>query len=299
MEDKIFVSIASYRDDDCINTINDLFSKAKHPENLVIGLCLQHDGSQILKFDENIRKQIKIIDLHFTHSYGVCWVRSLIQSLYNNEKYYFQIDSHMRFVKDWDIKLIEILNNVSINNKKSILSTYPLSFTPPDDFQEDGLVIIKPNKFDESGLLTLNSGIHVFDENNKNPFVVYFISAGFLFSFGEIINDMPYDPNLYFIGEEITFALRCFTKGWDIYNPACVIAYHNYNQNTNRTRHWEDYKEWYKINENSIKRFNKLFDKNRDLINDSLGKYDIGTKRTVDEFEKLINVDFTNKKINL
>ncbi|CAE8664901.1 unnamed protein product, partial [Polarella glacialis] len=39
--ESIFVSIASYRDNQCQYTIQDLFSKAKHPERVVVGVCFQ------------------------------------------------------------------------------------------------------------------------------------------------------------------------------------------------------------------------------------------------------------------
>ena len=42
--EKIFVSIASYRDSECPHTINDLFKKAEHPSRVVVGLCCQCDG---------------------------------------------------------------------------------------------------------------------------------------------------------------------------------------------------------------------------------------------------------------
>jgi hypothetical protein len=294
MNKKIFVSIASYRDSDCINTINNLFSTAKYPNNLVVGICFQHTENEFLIL-ENYKSQVKIIDIPYQHSKGVCWARSLIQSLYDDEDFFLQLDSHMRFVKDWDEKLINIIDK--INKKNVILSTYPLPFTPPDKYNEDGIVIIKPSKFDEYGLLNLNSGIFSMDYNNGEPFLVYLLSAGFLFSYGSIVKEIPYDPNLYFIGEEITFALRCWTKGWDIYNPGCVLSYHNYNTYTGRARHWEDKKDWYGQNKISIERINKLFDKNRNLNEHSLGIYDIGTIRSVEEFENIIGIDYNNKII--
>ena len=39
---KIFIQIASYRDPQLIPTIKDCLSNAKHPENLVFGICRQY-----------------------------------------------------------------------------------------------------------------------------------------------------------------------------------------------------------------------------------------------------------------
>ena len=41
MNKKIFVSIASYKDFDVINTIIDCFDKANNPNDVFVGLCLQ------------------------------------------------------------------------------------------------------------------------------------------------------------------------------------------------------------------------------------------------------------------
>ena len=38
----IFVQIAAYRDPELLNTLRDCFSKAKHPESIIIGIAWQH-----------------------------------------------------------------------------------------------------------------------------------------------------------------------------------------------------------------------------------------------------------------
>jgi hypothetical protein len=40
---RIFVSIPSYRDPECQRTLEDLFSKAAHPNRIFVGVCLQVD----------------------------------------------------------------------------------------------------------------------------------------------------------------------------------------------------------------------------------------------------------------
>lgn len=51
-----------------------------------------------------------------------------MQALYDqSEEYYLQIDSHMRLVKNWDLLLIEYLNQCP-NPDKSILTVYPRSY---------------------------------------------------------------------------------------------------------------------------------------------------------------------------
>src|SRR3989338_5532216 len=41
----IFVSIASYRDNRCQNTITELYKKAKHPERIYVGIVQQNNAA--------------------------------------------------------------------------------------------------------------------------------------------------------------------------------------------------------------------------------------------------------------
>ena len=54
-------------------------------------------------------QRVKILDI-ITMKHMELAARNLIQQEYNNEKYTLQLDSHHRFVKNWDTKLITMLN---------------------------------------------------------------------------------------------------------------------------------------------------------------------------------------------
>src|SRR5690348_6814047 len=41
----IFISIASYRDSECSDTIDSIFNNAKYPENIYLGICEQNNIS--------------------------------------------------------------------------------------------------------------------------------------------------------------------------------------------------------------------------------------------------------------
>ena len=136
---KIFVQIASYRDPELVKTIKDMIQNAKRPKNLVIGICRQYhpeDGFDSL--DEfNSDKRIKSIDVLYSESKGVCWARNQVQQLYNGEEYTLQIDSHMRFEKDWDDTLIKMIKQLQKKGfKKPLLTGYVSSFNPENDPQE-------------------------------------------------------------------------------------------------------------------------------------------------------------------
>ena len=46
--------------------------------------------------------RFKIIDIDYKDSQGVCWARNTIQQYYEDEEYTLQLDSHHRFVPNWD-----------------------------------------------------------------------------------------------------------------------------------------------------------------------------------------------------
>ena len=53
----------------------------------------------------------KLTYLTESQARGSVFARYLCQKMIEDEKYIFQIDSHMRFVKHWDTKLIEELES--------------------------------------------------------------------------------------------------------------------------------------------------------------------------------------------
>ena len=93
---KIFISIASYQDPLLKATINSAFNNADSPENLIFGVCDQ-SNFPINVEDFSFGSQIKLEVIDPKTSEGPCWARKRVQKFYNNEDYYFQIDSHMQF----------------------------------------------------------------------------------------------------------------------------------------------------------------------------------------------------------
>lgn len=291
----IFVSIASYRDPDCINTVRNLFEQAAYPHRLAVGICWQfvplEEPALLQLFD--YQEKLRQISIPVRSSLGPCWARSRIQNLWQGEDYYFQVDSHMRFVSGWDEKLIHLLNQCP--SSRPVLSTYPLAFYPPDSFARDALVEIRPGHFDEHGILHQHSALHPMSGHVLKPEPSFFISAGMLFTLGKVILEVPYDPCLYFAGEEIAMALRLWTHGWDIYNPNAVIAYHNYRQDVRRRRHWEDHSGWSRLNKISTARIRFLIGlemPSDHLALQDIDRYGLGPERTLDDYLLKADLDF-------
>lgn len=299
--EKIFIQIASYRDNQLKYTIKDCIENASNPENLVFCVAWQHseedewDNLDEYKEDE----RFKIIDIDYKKSEGVCWARNKIAREYGGEKYTLQLDSHHRFVKGWDNELkdmIKQLQNEGYN--KPLLTAYLPSFDPVKDPQErvqypwkmdfdrftpEGVIFFLPSKLEMSESLTC-------------PIRCRFYSAHFCFTLGEFCKEVPHDPNYYFHGEEISIAVRAFTNGYDLFTPHKLIAWHEYTRKY-RKKHWDDHKNWDEINKKSHIRLKKLL--NIDGIENDLdfGEYGLGSVRTLQDYEKYAGINFKSRGV--
>jgi len=296
---RIFVQIASYRDPECQWTVKDLFEKARFPENIFVGICWQyspeHDDDCFIEpspYPENTR----ILKFEAQESEGVCWARYQAQKLYQGEEYVLMIDSHMRFIDDWDVELIKELSLCA--SEKSFLSSYPPGYTPPNKLKENPRpTVLRAKQFNEYGDIRFDGEALPLDP--EVPLRGAFLAAGFIFAKGNLVTDVPYDPYLYFNQEEICFAARAFTHGWDAYSATKTFIYHWYNTSSDKRRlHWEDNKDWSKMQTRSKQRYNYLLchikPENPDNLVE-LENYNLGTVRSLAEFEEFSGLDFTLK----
>ena len=292
----IFVSIASYRDTECPATLADLFAKAAHPERVFAGVLWQvapEDGDEYVLVPSN-HANVRGLRVNWEDSRGACWARGKVQAeLFAGEDYYLQVDSHSRFDVDWDIKLIKMLQ--SCPSPKAVISAHPNKYTPPDDLIVMGFPYLRARHFDDNRMLAING--RYFDKNRplSAPIPNAFIGGGFVFGPGSMVVDVPYDPFLYFTGEEINMAVRLWTYGYDLYSPNDVIVYHDYTNERKRPRHWDDHKkEWVKLHEMARARLQHLLNiricKDPEIIKD-LDRYGLGVVRSLREYETFANLD--------
>lgn len=298
---RIFINIASYRDTECQWTVRDLFEKAAHPDRIIVGLCWQFvPGDDDDCFEAETRPdQLRRIDFHAKESRGVCWARNKVQGLWDGEEFTLQIDSHMRFVEGWDDILIKM--HTDCPSDKAVLTTYPIPYIPPNELSAPAIVTIMPKYFDKHGILMFRSEAKGIKQAPEKPKPTSYIAAGFLFGPGQIIADAPYDPYIYFQGEEITLACRLWTHGWDLFTPNKHVIYHDYTNRPNRIRHWKDDRDWGKLNQLSMKRvrhvLNMEISTDSDVIKD-IDKYGLGTVRPLSEYETFSGINFKDRKIN-
>ena len=108
----------------------------------------------------------------------------------------------------------------------------------------------------------------------------------------------PYDPHLYFHGEESTLSARLYTHGWDVYAPNDVLLYHDYTHDRGRPKHWQDNRDWTRLNVLSFARVRHLLAGQAPTDPAALAqidRYGLGTDRPLADFEVLAGVDFTSR----
>jgi len=313
MAESIFVSIASYRDDVCPNTLLSLYETANKPENVFVGICQQNKKDsedkdclnavidKIQKYKDNVR----IIRIEHDKAKGPTYARYLCSTLHKDEKYYLQIDSHSKFVKDWDIKCINMIKEIKEKkiSQKPVLSHYPKEISEYDNHGENDKMVLpricKPF-FNTRDMISF-MGSEVLDTKNEY-YETPFVAGGMMFCESYFLQELPYDPNLpyIFVGEEILHSIRYYTNGWDIFTPKENIVFHEYTR-SEKPKIWTD-NPYY----SDMDAFNKIRyiigldeddSKLKPEMKIDIDKYGLGKARTLQQYYELTGIDIKNRSV--
>ena len=291
MNKKIFINLSSYRDILLPYTIDLLFKRAKYPENIVIGLCWQFGDEEIDKINVP-SNQIRYIKIPALQSKGACWARSLSFELYDNEDFFWLIDSHICPVYNWDEKLIDQFYQTE--DPKALLSCAISFWNGLDTFEWSGdakfRAVTRATEFYGSLLLQM----YEVRENIEKPELNSFLTACNLFGPGSWIKDVPYDPGLFFLGEEISLAVRSFTNGYNHYATRENMAYHKHDRDFRRVFS-DDHINTPMLSDYSVKRIDSMLMETNEI---PLGIYGLGNVRTLSQYENYAGVKFKQKFVS-
>ena len=292
---RIFISIAAYRDPELGPTIEDCLAKAHFPDRLRFGVCWQHGDNESPPPCFKIG-HVQVIGVPWRESQGACWARAEIMKLWSGEDWYLQLDSHHRFARDWDVKLLRQAERSG--SAKPLITTY----APPYRPGQSGLVGGEPcrmefDRFSEDGIPGFRPGHFAGWRRRAGPARGRYVSAHFLFAPGSFVRDVPYDPDLYFTGEEITLAVRAFTHGYDLFEPSRVILLHEYTRE-GRRKHWDDHLKsngvrlaWHQRDAPSRAKVQRL------LCDPWVGRDGCGDLRSLRDYETYAGIDFGRRRI--
>jgi len=290
----IFVQIAAYRDPELEATCFDLIAKAKHPDRINIGIVWQgiEPNDDRLIYFEQFLPQITAERWDAVTSKGACGARAKAQQLYKGEDYALQIDSHMRFEEGWDETLISMLSEC--DSDKPLLTTYPPDYKPPNNLTKTRLPRVRPKKFSPQGILLFTSSSIPVGEAPDSPIKGIVCAAGFIFGKAEYMQEVPYDPNLYFFGEEISMTVRLWTNGWDFYHPNKLVIYHLWSRDGRQT-HSSDHKDWSVTDKTAKQRVRSMLGVDAEEVD--IQNYGLGTARSLEEYQKFSGIDFQKQTI--
>ena len=299
---KIFVQIAAYRDPQLIPTIENMLENAKRPKNIVIGVARQfhpEDGfDDLSKYKKD--KRFRVLDIPYTESKGVCWARNQVQQLYGGEEYTLQIDSHMRFEKNWDDEMIKMIKQLQKKgHKKPLLTGYVSSFDPDNDpagrVNEPWRMVF--DRFTPEGVVFFLPETIPGWREMKEPIPARFYSAHYCFTLGQFSTEVQHDPEFYFHGEEISITVRAYTHGYDLFHSHKVLIWHEYTRK-GRTKQWDDDKEWHLRNTACHIKNRQLLGVDGETFGGDYSEW-FGTERTVRDYEKYAGLIFESRGIQL
>lgn len=329
-DETIFVSVASYRDPDCPQTVFDCFEKAACPLRIRIGVCQQNserDLDVIRGYQKlyqkagtgNYESFIRVLRMEAGQARGPMYARSEIeQKLYAGEKYYLIIDSHTCFTPDWDIRLIEMLKQCP--SQKPILTMYPTDFqrhdtvnawkhnqhsepsTPPAYLLAPPAYLRLKQFNPVTGLVEIEGPL--MHTAPPQPLPSLFWAACFSFGDASVLKEVPYDPYCpyAFLGEEITMAARLYTHGWDFFHPTYMVVRHKWSRN--RPTFWENFLGQNKIHQQrqllehqSYRRLRSVLQLQAPQPEDlPLAQYGLGNTRSLQDYQQFCGVDFLLQK---
>lgn len=302
----ILVHLPSYRDPELIPTIKSALENAKYPERIHFGICRQYNPEDGFDNVDEYRNddRFHIMDVLYTEAKGLPWARAQInENLLTNQDYILQLDSHHRFAENWDETLIDMHKGLEKKGYKPILAAYLPLYTPFNDPEgradvpwQQQFVCFYPH-----GTIFIRPGLLHGHEMMTEPPMSRFLSGHFCFAKSQWARDVRHDPDIYFSGEEINLTVRSYTHGYDMFHPHKMVVWHStMREERSGILKWDDDSkqgvDWYNKQEYARKKIRVLLGSEEDPTIDLTG-YDLGTERTLRDYEKYAGVHFKRKSV--
>lgn len=302
----ILVHLPAYRDPELIPTINDALKNAKYPKRIHFGICRQFCEEDTFDNLDEFRSDSRfhIMDVPYKEAKGLPWARAQInETLLTNQDYVLQLDSHHRFAQDWDETLLDMHSGLEARGYKPILAAYLPLYTPFDD---PGGRTMEPWQqhfacFYPHGTIFIRPGLLTGWQDMTEPPMSRFLSGHFCFARSEWAREIRHDPDIYFSGEELNLTVRSYTHGYDMFHPHKLVIWHStMREERSGMLKWDDDSklgvDWWNKQELARKKIRVLLGTEEDPNIDLTG-YDLGTVRTLRDYEKYAGFNFKNKSV--
>ncbi len=236
INEKIFIAIPAFQEEDLLNTVKSIYENAEIPSNVYIGICNQRLDNNFEDFSEY--PNVRVANLTTPYPFGLGIGYLLSTWLLHEEYYVMRIDGHMRFKKNWDKTLKYYHNLISKQVCYGVvISSRPLFFEKDTNGNETYYVSNQNDPFATkreliANINSKNSSIVYKEEftegiwENKEYIETHFVSGAFQFSTIEYFKKIIPDPRIFMFGEEHTTPLRAWTNGYRIYCIEEPVVFH-------------------------------------------------------------------------
>ncbi|KAF0718056.1 Aste57867_1934 [Aphanomyces stellatus] len=256
----IFIGIASYRDGPrCGFTLFTIFTRAKHPHRIKIGLVDQTQDDDAICVDEycklveeagwtecKYKDQIRVDARDSKTSKGPTVARWQQQQLIRDEEFCLEIDAHSQFLPDWDVAIVDEWKRTE--NEMAVLTTYPLDYQfighglARSDYVASHLCYyLKRRKVTEIPII---AGM-LLVEGSEFPQMAPLWGGCLSFSKCHAERRAQNDKhmNWVFWGEEYLRSMQLWTRGYDLYSPSRHghVVFHNWSDDKGmKKRFWDN-----------------------------------------------------------
>ncbi|KAF7788621.1 hypothetical protein PRUB_a1633 [Pseudoalteromonas rubra] len=301
MNASIFVQIAAYRDPELLATIRSAVDNASDPQRLVFGVCWQYIPGldEYLLFPSELDADVRLVAVPVEQAQGVCWARHVAQNLYRDEDYVLSVDSHTRFVVNWDKRMIEELTRCP--SDKPVLTTYPAPFRAQTSLADTPIARLKVGPVMD-GSVRFEPFFDADTTLHTAPIASHLCACGFYFAQGQLNHDLPIDPIMYFNQEEFTHSLKLWTLGYDCFIPSQHLVLHQYGKEKpvfEQHVHWNDDAKWVALNTRAQIRLRALIEHTFDPAHDSfpVEHFPLGKARTTSQYLSLLALEYRDGEL--
>ena len=193
--------------------------------------CAEDPEQALCKY----RRQVDVVEMEAKLSVGPVFARHIGHRIYRGEYYSTQSDAHVTFTTGWDVDILDQME--ATHNDMAVLTTYLSDIEGSIGKHGESLRHTRPimcNTVYEGG----PQGMHLRhgsqperkSDIHGSPQLEPWWAAGYSFSRGHFVVNVPYDPYqpMIFQGEEMSIGIRGFSIGYDYYAPERSVCFHHY-----------------------------------------------------------------------
>jgi len=290
----IFVSMPSLNDDELVPTLYDLLKKTSDPYRITIAVFSQNIEHPNLDFLTEAGFTLIYDKIDLEDARGVGYARNYIQKKIDPSihKYHLQVDSHTRFIENWDNEIVAEYERLRpVWGDRVLFSSLPLEYIPLGDgkyefYNDKQDTIILDPVLNEDFVFGRYGGRPRGMTNREFGEEAYYASGAFIFGYSSLFVEAMTDPEIYYNGEEPVTSIRYYCKNIRLVCPPKHFIWHLAPGRIERKHHWDLLDEWRRDDHSAYVESLRLLSKERlaKFFNGELEEDDYG----VADYRKMV-----------